>query len=88
MHEQLGEGAVLAKCKEQPVLLRAMLQSIGTRVRPRTGGRVSLHIAPLVRIAGAEVLDALRLLAETDSDLEPGVRTALQKELDDGPTDV
>ena len=88
MHEQLGADAVLAKCKEQPVVLRAMLQSIGTEVRPRTGHGVSLHVAPLVRIAGAEVLDALRVLAETDTDLEPGVRTALHKELDDGPTDV
>lgn len=87
MHEQLGAGAVLAKCKEQPVL-RAVLQSIGTAVRPRSGHGVSLHVAPLMKIAGTEVLDALQALTETDAELEPDVRAALEKELADGPTDV
>ena len=69
-------------------MLRAVLQSIGTEVRPRTGHGVSLHVAPLVKIAGAEILDALQVLAGTDTELEPDVRAALQRELDDGPTEV
>lgn len=87
MHEQLGAAAVLATCKSHAVL-RAVLETPGTRVRPQTGDqRVSLHLKPLVAIAGEEVLDPLRLLA-ADGELEPRLEAALRTELDRGPTDV
>ncbi|MEJ7787565.1 MAG: P-loop NTPase fold protein [Solirubrobacteraceae bacterium] len=79
-YESLGPAVVLAKCKELPVL-RAVLQTTGTEVRPRASHGVALHLEPLMSIAGVGVLDVLGALAEDDTALQPDVRAALQNEL-------
>lgn len=79
-HEALGPAAVLEKCKE-PAVLRAVLQTTGTAVRPLADHGVGLHLEPLLAIAGTDVLDVLAALAEHDTALQPDVGAALQKEL-------
>jgi len=86
MHDQLGQPAVLARCNERPVL-RAVLQTPGTEVRGLTSGGVSLHLEPIVKIAGEGVLDALQALAQDDTALEADVRAALHKGLRDRPSE-
>jgi hypothetical protein len=67
---------VLERLREQPILT-AILEQDGTEVRPRSDGRVSLDLRPLVGLAGEGIIEALRVLAETSDCLAEDVHAAL-----------
>jgi hypothetical protein len=76
VQETSGQAAALERLKE-PSILTAVLEQSGTEVRPLTDGGMSLDIQPLVRLAGPDVLEALRALAESPSILAADVHAAL-----------
>jgi hypothetical protein len=75
-----GQEAALDLLKA-PELLAAVLEQVGTEVRPQSDGGVSINIQPLVRIAGEGVIEALQALAQAPGPLDPSVHTALQRAL-------
>jgi hypothetical protein len=88
LHTVSGPRVVLERMRE-PRVLCAVLEQPGTEVRPIADSGVSVNVQPLVEIAGAEILEALRALAKAAAPLEPTVRAALKKSLRayDAPAD-
>ncbi len=80
VHEASGQKKVMELLKK-PVLLAAVLEQVGTEVRPQSDGGVSINVLPMVRIAGEGVIEALQALAQTPGSLDPSVRTAVQHAL-------
>jgi hypothetical protein len=68
-----GPRRVLERLRAEPVL-RAVLETPGTRVRPVTDGGPTIDIEALVRLAGKPVLTLLREIARPPSPLTEEVR--------------
>jgi type II secretory pathway predicted ATPase ExeA len=77
--EVSGADAVLKRLQERPVL-RKVLESPGTSVRPIADG-ISLHLEPLIELAGEAILEPLRGIAERDAELDDELRVALMAAL-------
>lgn len=80
--EAQGVDVALGMLRE-PRLLKAVLESPGTELRPLSGGGVSLYLKPLVDIAGEPVLELLRDLSDSGQlgqDLNDALVAALDRE--------
>lgn len=75
-----GPLRVLERLRAESVL-RAVLETPGTRVRPVTDGGLSIDVATLVHLAGRPVLPLLREIARPPSPLTDEVRIALLQAL-------
>jgi len=80
VQEASGQEAALDLLKA-PELLAAVLEQVGTEVRPQSDGGVSINVQPLVRIAGEGIIEALQALAQAPGPLDPSVHTALRHAL-------
>jgi hypothetical protein len=80
VQEASGQETALDLLKE-PELLAAVLEQVGTEVRPQSDGGVSINVQPLVRIAGEGIIEALQDAADSPAPLDGSVRTALKEAL-------
>ncbi len=76
VHDTLGTESVLRRLAD-PEVLAAVVSVVGSRFHPRTSNGVSIHLEPLVEIAGEDVIALLADLEANHGYLNSDLRIAL-----------